>query len=199
MQRAVVPAVAGVCAYAFIVCVLRLVGRLEHRQYPDSRAQCILLGCMVSFVVLFLYGVLPSRLPADVCSMAFLFTIAVIDELTGYVYDCFGIYAVVCSGMTVLLHGIPRLGSRELLLMGIYLAAVFLSAALKGLGAGDVPVYLALMLYYLRYVSFPAQAAVFLLLLSQLLFGISALIQRKRHLPLVPYICMAHYVTLCLW
>lgn len=182
----------------FICTVLHIISVLEQQKYISRIYQVIMLLGLVALAECVLIHT-PSYLGPNMCSTAFLLVTGIIDERTECVYDCFGITAVAICSILSLSGRRVQLNKFEWILIGFYIGAVLLAAVLHGMGAGDVPIYLALLLYYFRFTSFPAQAAIFMLYLSQALFGMMALIKRKRYLPLVPYICLAHLITVCLW
>lgn len=186
-------------ALCFIFAALQIIGKYEQRRYVSGCWQIIMLSGINIFTGALLYAVTPLHYYQNMCSMACLLVVAIIDEQTGYIYDCFGVGAVIICGVLALSQGFITLNSREMLIIGLYIMVICLAAALHGLGNGDVPVYLALLLYYLRYAVYPADAAICMLLASQMFFTVSALLHKKSKLPLVPYIYMAHLVTLCLW
>ncbi len=190
---------ASFCALCFIFLTLQMLGEYEQRKYFINHTQVIMLSGIVISAGGMLYTASPANFFPGMCSMAVMFTVAAVDELTGYVYDCFNFYFVAVCGMLALSQGTLKVIRQNLFFLIVFMLALTLMAVLHGLGAGDVPVYLALMLYYMRYTAFPAGAAISMFMLSQLLFMVSAFIQRKRHMPLVPYICAAHFMTLCLW
>ncbi len=189
----------GICtSLLFVFAALRIVAVYEGRQCFAGKSQPFFLGSL-TVVAVWIAGISKSEdfAPA-VCSLAILLVLAVIDGQTGYVYDFFGFGGLFVCG---LLAGMtwPELTRREQLFVWIYIVIVFLSGALRGIGFGDVFVYLAILFFYVRYLSFPADGALFMLMFSQSVCVIGFLIKRKKRIPLVPYIWMAHVVTLLLW
>ena len=189
--------VVSVCITIFVHAILEMVAGYENRKGLSVLQKILLLSLVfLSEVSLWIFS--PEHLAENTCSMALLLVIAVIDAQTGYVYNCFSYFILFTSGVLAACNW-PTPSNYELQLLSIFILFIVCAVALKGLGAGDVPVYFSVMFYYLRYSECPAEAVVFMLLLSQFLFGVGALLGRKKQLPLVPYIWMAHLFTMCIW
>lgn len=136
---------------------------------------------------------------SNICSFGILLVVAVIDEITGYIYDWWN-YVMLLGTLVFSLPGVHiNLTERELILIAAYLVFVILMGFLHGIGAGDVPILMALLLYYLRTSTFPEDAAICLLLLSVGIALVRCLINRKKWLPFAPAICLAHLITICIW
>lgn len=136
---------------------------------------------------------------SNICSLGVLLVVAVIDETTGYIYDWWN-YLLLAGTMLFSLSGVANgLTEREWKLIFLYLIIVILMGVLHGVGAGDVPLLMALLLYYLRTATFPADAAIFQLLLSVGIGVVRCLVNRKKWMPLAPAICLAHLFTVCVW
>lgn len=197
--------IANVVIYIFISCfitvsvgsVLQMVTFYEKRKGMTILENLFLTG-MVMLSIYVLWSFSPENMIVNICSMALLLIIAVIDGQTGYVYNCFNYFLFFSYAIMAIVKW-PSLSRYELQLQSIFILVVVISVALKGMGIGDMPVYFALMFYYLKYSDFPADAAVFMLLSSQFLFFIGLLLNRTKQLPLVPYIWIAHSLTMCIW
>ena len=197
--------VENVIIYIFISCfitvsvgsVLQMVASYEKRKGMTILEKLLLTG-MVMLSIYILWSFSPGKMATNICSMAILLTIAIIDGQTGYVYNCFSYYLLFSYAIMAMFKW-PYLSRYELLLLSICILVVVLCVAFKGMGTGDMPIYFALMFYYLRYSECPADAAVLMLLLSQFLFFIGLLVNRTRKLPLIPYIWIAHIITMCIW
>lgn len=187
-------------SFWFVYLALVIISIYEQRTYLHRQEQILLLAGIIVLGTCLLHTGSARYLCANICSMSFLLVAAVIDAATGYVYNCFN-YILLTAAM--LLHGMEK--EKEMLIKGelgfifLYLAVIIFSAALHMIGEGDIPVYFALMFYYMAYSFFPAAAALFLLMASLTFYLLGVLINRKKRLPLVPYICLAHLITLCLW
>lgn len=190
----------GLCASLyFIYAALHIIENYENQIRIVRTGQVLSLSGMVIMAGCLLLSVSEQSFFPNLCSMGILAVLAVVDAQTGYVYDCFGYFAVICTGILSMQKGMASLSNRELGMILLFLAAVIIAAALKGLGKGDVPIYFALLFYYIKYTAFPADAVLFMLLASQMFFGFAALIKRRKRLPLVPYIFLSHLMTLCIW
>lgn len=179
----------------FVFVALGILERYENTIFLSEK-QKLLLADVIVFSLCLLSESGTDCFYADVCSVMVLLVAAVVDGVTGYVHDFWSgsVWLLLGWGM---LRGSTDWQKTEVLIVSACLIFVALAAWCKGMGEGDVPVYLALLLYYICYAKTPAWAGGCMLLLSQALLGVNLLINGEKTMPLLPSVWMAHLITVC--
>ena len=190
---------AIVSTIAFIYVALKIMTSLEKNISLWKEKHWLCLAGIIITSLCMINAPDCENKGSNICSIGILLVIAIIDETTGYIYDGWN-YVLLLFCMIFALTKWPTwLTEREVRTIFIYLVFVVLMGLIHGIGIGDVPVFLALILFYLRTTNFPADAVVCLLILSIGLGVLNCLVQRKKWLPLAPSIWMAHLITICVW
>lgn len=192
-------AVEIISTLGFCLWALRYMSELDKKNLLLKDTSSFFLAGIVITAVCLINASSSGNKVSNICSFGILLVVAAVDEITGYIHDWWN-YVVLPGTLVFSLTEVRRnLTERELLLIVAYLIFVISMGLLHGIGAGDVPILMALLLYYLRTATFPADATIFLLLLSVGIALVRCLINRKKWLPFVPAICMAHLFTTCVW
>lgn len=140
-----------------------------------------------------------ENMPVLLICSSVLLVIAIMDASTGYIYEFWTYVGIVFGAIVILFLPVPKININEMILMLVYVITIIVSGLFDGFGSGDVGIYLSLLLFYMMFTDLAAEMAIVMLFLSQVITGIMILFYRKRRIPLVPSIWLAHLITIHLF
>ena len=140
-----------------------------------------------------------ENMPVLMICSSVLLVIAIMDASTGYIYEFWTYVGIVFGAIVILFLPVPKININEMILMLVYVITIIVSGLFEGFGRGDVGIYLSLLLFYIMLTDLAAEMAIVMLFLSQVITGIMILFYRKRRIPLVPSIWLAHLITIFLF